>query len=177
MQIINNSNGTTGSAINDSGQIAGDVVNSGPAFLYSGGTFSTINPTLGTSQRRRERSNGRCAGKFQWQLTSRCNLLARSAECRIRHGGLDIQPEAINNAGQVVGSATDNNDPISDAVLLSNSQATFLGAPSRAESFANAISDSGAIVGDILLPGQGGYLATVYDPATGWVNLNSLLTN
>jgi uncharacterized membrane protein len=66
----------------------------------------------------------------------------------------DLQPESLNNAGQVVGSVTTGNSSLPvEAALISNGQVTLLGAlpdSGARESFANSINDAGVIVGGTL---------------------------
>jgi hypothetical protein len=176
VQVISGTGSANGTAINNAGQIAGLLVNSYRAFLYSGGAPTTINPLPGDGETIARAINE--AGDvlvFSAGNTGHAAIFSHGVLTMVPgSAGLDIQPEAMNNAGQVVGYGTDNNHPIFQAVLLSNGQAMFLGAPSGGESFANAINDSGFIVGDTL---TGGYAATVYDPGTGWLTLSSLVTN
>jgi hypothetical protein len=177
VQVINGSASMTGDVINDAGQIAGTLVNSYRAFLYAGGTFTTINPLAGDGETTPRGINQ--AGDVLVYSTGTSGHVAIYSQGVLTmvpgSAGLDIQPEGINNADQVVGYASDNTHRLSEGVVLSHGQATFLGASPGAESFANAINDAGVIVGDEETPT--GFFATVYDSGTGWVNLNSVVTN
>jgi len=176
VQVITGNANPTGHGINDAGQIVGDQSNY-QAFLYSGGTFTTINPLPGDFETVARGINQ--AGDvliYSSGTSGHAAIYSQGALTRVPGSeGLNMQPEGINNSGQVVGYASDSNHPLPEAVLLSNGQATFLGAPLGGESFANAINDSGVVVGDMLLSATS--LATVYDPGTGWVNLNSVVIN
>jgi uncharacterized membrane protein len=175
VQVINSGESRTGDAINDAGQIAGTLVNSYRAFLYAGGAFTTINPLPGDGETIPRGINQ--AGDvlvYSAGTSGHAAIFSQGVLTMVPgSAGLDLQPSGINNADQVVGYARDNNHRLPEAVLLSQGQATFLGASPGAESFATAINDAGVIVGDEETPT--GFFATVYDPGTGWVNLNSVV--
>lgn len=182
LQVFGSGSIVSATEINDTGLIAGDYQYR--AVSYSNGTFTDLGVLPGDLIATTRGINN--AG----------SILILSSDGSSGHAaiysnglltavpgseGLNVQPSGINNLGQVVGyvSTGTSTSPL-EAVLLSNGQATLLGqlgTPTAGTflSFADAINDSGVIVGIGYTPA--GYRAWVYDHETGMVDLNSLLTN
>ena len=70
---------------------------------------------------------------------------------------------AINNNGQVVGaSSTGSTNLLTDAVLYSNGTITDLGSLGGSDSEAEAVNDSGVVVGYATTPGDAAQVASLY---------------
>ncbi len=147
------SGNTRAAAINSSGQVAG-TYNNGSAFLYSAGMVTRLGTIQGglSSQSRAINASGEIVG---FAVTGTANDAFLYANGNMQDlgtliGGGIAEPEGINSSGQIVGWAT---TPLaySNAFLYSNGTITdlqsFFG-PGVTDSQANAINDSGQIVGD-----------------------------
>lgn len=183
-QSLGGSPNASATAINDAGQIAGDQVRGFQAFFYSGGTFTNIGvlPGDGISAARGIAPNGDVLAvsigspglAYHPVLFSNGTLTPVAGST-----GLSSEVSGINSKGQVVGSEfIVKGSGVGEAVLFSGGQAQLLGflpGSGVSESFANAVNDSGVIVG--------GNLNSIYARAfvdysgTGLVDLNSLLVN
>jgi uncharacterized membrane protein len=179
LQVITGSQGAAGSHINDSGQIAGDLVGQYTGFYYSGGNLERIGPLPGDFESTPRSMNA--AGDVLLYSAGRTGHAAIYS-----HGvltavpgaaGYDLQPEGLNNKGQIVGSVTTGNSSFpSEAALISNGQLTLLGAlpgSGASESFANGINDAGIVVGGTLTGPS--LRAMAYYDGIGLVDLNSVV--
>lgn len=179
VQVIEDARNPNGYHINDAGQIAGDFINgSYQSFIYSARSFTTISFLPGDFAMASRGINN--AGDVLFVSIGAANHAAVYSHGTLTQvpgsAGLDIQPTAINDAGEVVGSARDSSHPVDTPILLSNGQATFLGmVPGTIVSTATAINNEGTIVGSGRTSTDN--LAAVYHPGTGWVDLNSAVTN
>lgn len=179
VQIISSGANRTGDLINDAGQIVGENLDTRQPFLYFGGTYTNIGALPGDGQAVARGISDAGVLIDSTAASGPHHAAIYSHGVLIRVSGseaLNIQPFGMNDMGQVVGSATDTAHPQDEAILLSNGQAIFLGSLPGTSSAALAINDSGIVVGD----GRGistGFIATAYFPGTGWVNLNSVVSN
>ena len=180
LQVIPGSQGTAGTRINDAGQIAGDLPGQYRGFFYSGGSFTTIGELPGDFESTPRSINA--AGDvllYSAGKTGHAAIYSHGVLTAVPgSASYDLQPESLNNPGQVVGWVTTGNSSLpAEAALISNGQVTLLGAlpgSGARESFANAINDAGVIVGGTL---NGPSLrATAYYDGLGLIDLNSVVT-
>ena len=181
VQVLGLGSNVSGSAINNAGLIAGDLIYQYQAMTYANGTITPIGvlPGDGESTTRGLNQAGDVLVYSAGSIGHAGIYLGGALRAVTGSAGLDVQPEGINNLDQVVGSYSTANRALPvEAILFSGGQAIPLGAlagTGTEESFADAINDSGIIVGSTMFTAQS--RATVFDPDLGPVDLNSLLVN
>ncbi|MBU1247714.1 MAG: hypothetical protein KKB70_03370 [Proteobacteria bacterium] len=168
--------------INQSGQIVGFSTTSGsdiplptiwnssaPALLdtsgYVAGTAVSIN------------SNGQTVGRLMQSPNDWHATIWQNGTASLLSGVGSFQSESrdINDPGQVVGNADFNNDGFFEPFLWENGTVTRLDEPTNPIGSAEAINNTGMIVGYGVV-GGGEAHAFVYDPATGTAqDMNSLI--
>ncbi len=181
VQLLGLGSNTAGYAINNAGEIAGELVYAYRGMTYVNGVITPIGvlPGDGESIARGINQAGDVlvysAGSAGHPAIYSGGVLSAVAGS----AGLDVQPESLNNLGQVVGSFSTTNPALpSEAILFSNGQAIPLGALSGSgtqESLADSINDFGVIAGGTTSGIQA--RATAYYPGAGLVDLNSVLIN
>ncbi len=160
MQQINDTGGTScvATAINNSGQIVGDVVNAGNPnphpYFYSGGVMQTL-PVAGTAMA--INNNGQVVGYYSPDSTDLHPFLWQSGKALQdlgTFGGRISEATGINDSGQIAGwSQTESySNQVCRAFLHSgggsiNLATDSLGTFGGNASVANAINNSGTIVG------------------------------
>jgi uncharacterized membrane protein len=177
LSIHTNLGGLDPSAINDAGQIAGDLVFGYQMFLYSNGIVTPIGvlPGYGESATRGMNAAGDVIGVSigatrQGFLYSNGQMQPIPAPA-----GVSSEVSALNNNGQIVGEYYLSSTSLLDRLFLyDHGQSRDLGSAlglSLEEDYASAINDSGVIVGDSET--TTGAIAWAYFPGVGFSNLNN----
>jgi probable HAF family extracellular repeat protein len=173
-------------SINNAGQVAG-YTNTGisAAWRWQSNQFVVINSGVATGINDAGQVVGSLSGAaWRWTDTDNDNA-ADSAEIatisKTIFGGSSSTATGINSSGQVVGYAKNADgdgrgfvwtDADSDNVVQA-SEVVDLGFPAGGNAFANAINDSGAVVGGFAA-GSSRY-AFVWTPSGGPLNLNDVI--
>jgi probable HAF family extracellular repeat protein len=156
------------------------------AFLYSGGVMHDLG-TLGglLSQANAINDSGDVVGESYLGPNINSNIehafLYRNGIMRdlgtLQPGGLSWAT-AINASGEITGSAgfmPSSGGWYPHAFLYANGVMTDLGTPSTSVTYATGINASGQIVGWGYPAARGGDYAFLYTPASGMLDLNSIL--
>ena len=150
------------SGINDAGQVVGyssvDITGNIHAVVYSGGSFTDLNSSIGSTQSeaRGINASGQVTGGAVFidadrNVTNRPFVYSGgTATVLPTFLGGDTTGSAINAFGQIAGTSDSTNGGIFHAFIYSGGQYTDLGVPlGYKNSTATAINDSGQIVGNL----------------------------
>ena len=144
-------------AINGSGQVVGNAYTAGDAaehaFLYGNGVMQDLG-TLGGNSSAALAINA--SGQVVGSTDNGAFLYTNGTMTNIGN----FIPSGINDGGQVAGSAFAGGGP--HACIYNNGTLQDLGALGGTFSLANAINDSGQVVGKAQIPGPSGVLGAYY---------------
>ncbi|HWE93209.1 MAG TPA: hypothetical protein VG269_04480 [Tepidisphaeraceae bacterium] len=181
LQALGTLGGATSSAsgINASGQVAGsstDAAGYQQAFLYSGGVMQNIAATYPQTNSDAAAINdgGQVVGNVDFGNSGVQGFLYTGGTMQFLGslGGSVTIPEGMNNAGQVVGGSTVTPGEFDyQAFVYSDGKMQPLGTLG----FAYGINDSGEIVGESDVVGQGAADGFLYDNGTLY-DLNDLIS-
>ena len=189
---------SSATAINDPGEVVGYSYSypGSPggthAFLWKSGALTDLGTLGGTSSQAlgvdnmgqiigSAQTSGGATHAFLWQPATATGTTGTMTDLGVLTGSVSSQANAINNNGAVVGYSTDS----------SNANHAFLWTPASANgasgamtdlgllaggtsSQANALNNSGLIVGEATVAGGGGYHAVLWRNGT-IIDLNTLL--
>jgi uncharacterized repeat protein (TIGR01451 family) len=169
---------TDGRGINDSGQVTGEVLTAPVgfphAFLYSAGIMTDI----GTPGIKSIGNGINTSGQITGQNGGDAFLYGGGTMTDIGSlAGFGSVGNGINASGQVTGYSVTADTRFYHAFLYSGGIWTDLGALGGGFSVGNGINASGQVTGYSSLIQGGASRAFLYAPATGMVDLNTLLPN
>ena len=165
---------TIGRGINGTSQAVGDYytlsIASWHGFLYSGGSFTTIEFSFGasTTQASGINDSGQIAGSYLTGARHAFLYSGGSFTTIDFPGASATNGGGINNPGQIVGNYADSGGT-THGFLLSGATFTTIDVPGANLTFAEGINDAGQIVGEYSTDSgatRHGYLATPVPPDT-----------